>query len=101
MPSTISVGYSSLCSSSVATGMICSFDELAHELDQLVLLLGEAVRGLESGHAWIAAFGWGLGLPPEYAVGPRAEGPRPGVSPPTPGPAPPSTAPRPGVTMER
>ena len=51
MPSTMSVGYSSLCSSSVATGMICSFDELAHELDELVLLLGEAVRGLESGHA--------------------------------------------------
>ena len=26
-------------------------DELADELDELVLLLGEAVRGLESGHA--------------------------------------------------
>ena len=26
-------------------------DELADELDELVLFLGEAVRGLESGHA--------------------------------------------------
>ena len=48
----------------------------------------------------IAAFGWGWGLPPEYAVGPPAGGHGGGVSPPTPSDAAlDGTAT--GVTMER
>ena len=40
----------------------------------------------------IAAFGWGWGLPPEYAVGPAHVDAGPGVSPPTPANGHPSTA---------
>ena len=77
-------------------------DELAHELDQLVLLLGEAVRGLESGHAWIAAFGWGWVCLPSMPSGPAPVDRGGGVSPPTPSRrAVLDGRRRPGATMER
>ena len=49
-PSTISVGYSSACSSSVATGMISLVDELPDRLEDLGLVVGESVGLAQACH---------------------------------------------------
>ena len=67
MPSTIFVGYSSACSSSVRHRDDLLVDELADELDELALLLGEAIGLLESGHLVYAAFAVGDRTCREYA----------------------------------